>query len=194
MRRPVVGLLAAATLLAAGWAAPASAADDGCTGVWVVVDATALGGTVTTACAPDHATGTQALASAGVDVERSAGMVCRLDGLPSRCEVSASAYWTYWQATPAGDGYSDWTYATLGADAYRPAPGDAEGWRFGDGSAPPAELPGTLAVAGPADAPAVATAPPEAPSGSGGPLGALVVIGVVALAGAAAYVARRGRG
>ncbi|MDQ7992243.1 MAG: hypothetical protein AAGC63_08730 [Propionicimonas sp.] len=201
MRRTLAVLAAAVWLLAATPVLPqATAAPSACEGVWVVVDATALGGTVSTGCAPEHATGAQALASAGFSTARSSTMICQIDDRPDRCEVAASAYWSYWQATPEGERYGDWVYANLGADSYHPRGGDAEGWVFGDGSAPPSSLPGTLAVAGASatpeaaatPSPAVTTTPPQ-PDGSvaGGPLGLAAVAGVAALAGLGIWVSRR---
>ena len=198
MRRLLAALAAAAGLALAGPAvAPASAAPDGCTGVWVVVDATAAGGEVTTACAPAHTTGTEALGSAGFDVARQAGMVCRVAGVPERCEVSTTAYWSYWQSTPDGTGYGEWIYASLGPDSTKPAGGAAEGWVFGDGRTPPAGPPTELATPGaepaPAEpAPAMPSAAPETPgAGLSGPLGIAVVAGGVAVAAGAVWLARR---
>lgn len=125
------------------WAtSPASARPLSCAGVWVVVDATALGGQVTTRCAPgEPATGLDALTAAGhgyAFVPRNPGMVCTLDGRPQPCNgAPADAYWSYWHAEPGGG----WVYATRGAGTRTPVPGGAEGWRFGDGSTPPGTPP-----------------------------------------------------
>jgi len=206
MKRTVAVLATAVWTLAATVALPqpAAAAPTTCEGVWVVVDATALGGSVNTACAPSHATGTAALASAGFSVARSSSMLCQIDSLPERCEVSASAYWSYWQSEPEGDGYGDWVYANLGPDAYRPRGGDAEGWVFGDGRTPPAAFPETLAVGSATPAPdatpgqPVPSAPADAApagagagAGAGGPVGVAVVAGAVLVAGAGVWLARR---
>lgn len=200
MRRTLAALAVAAAALAATLvAAPAWAAPTGCTGVWVVVDAAALGGEVTTACAPAHATGSEALTSAGFELSRGSNMICRIDGLPERCEIAATAYWSYWQAAPSGDEYGEWTYATLGPDSSHPAGGTAEGWVFGDGSAPPAAVPPELAQAGqPASASPAASQPaePTAPTANAvaGPLGlAAVVVGLVVVVGGV-YLARRRAG
>lgn len=119
---------------------PASAAT--CEGVWVVIDARSLGGSITTSCAPgDPGSGLAALEGAGHSysfVPRIAGMVCTIDAGPHPCNgAPADAYWSYWHA-PAG---GSWSYATRGAGNRDPAPGTVEGWRFGDGSAPPGVQP-----------------------------------------------------
>jgi hypothetical protein len=208
MRRLLAGLAAVAALLVAGpTAAPAQAAPESCTGVWVVVDPGPLGGGVRTGCATDYRTGAQSLASAGFEASRSSGMICRIDGQPERCEVSTSGYWSYWQASPDGDGYGPWVYAGIGPDSTAPAAGAAEGWSFGDGSTPPSELPATLAQGGdPAQAGASpgTAAPPTPPAtqapepaaaagGLSGPLGVAVVAGVLLVAAGAVWLARRRR-
>ncbi|MCL2465624.1 MAG: hypothetical protein FWF28_11235, partial [Micrococcales bacterium] len=136
------------------------ATPDSCAGVWVVVDATAAGGSVTTACATSYATGTDALQSAGVTVTHSSdGMICQLNALPSKCAVSANAYWGYYQATPTATGWSTWAYATTGADASQPKAGNAEGWVFGDSSTTPSVYPPA-----PGDGTSVAPAPEATPA------------------------------
>ena len=153
------GVLASLLLAVAGvlaLASPAAASDGSCDGVWVVVDARAAGGSLTTRCAPgDPASGLAALESAGFAytfVPRIRGFVCTIDGRPDPCNgAPADAYWSYWHA-PAG---GSWTYASTGAGTRDPAPGTVEGWRFGDGSTPPGTAP-------PANAPAPAPEP-EAP-------------------------------
>lgn len=121
---------------------PAAAASERCDGVWVIVDARALGGSLTTRCAPGRpATGLDALVAAGhtyTFVPRFPGMVCTLDRRPDPCNgAPADAYWSYWHAEPGGT----WTYATRGAGSRTPTTGGAEGWRFGDGTAPPGTSP-----------------------------------------------------
>jgi hypothetical protein len=183
----------------------------GCAGVWVVVDATALGKGVTTSCAHTHATGNEALQSAGFRTERTAGMLCAINGLPEVCKVAASAYWSYWQASPSGLAYGHWSYAGVGPGSYRPRGGDAEGWVFGDGTKPPSELPSSIATAAsdqptpapataePAPSPATEPSEPAAPAGSGGldpgrPYALIVVAGVVMVVGlGVGLVRRRGR-
>lgn len=199
MRRRLAALVAAAATLAASLVAtPAWAAPAGCTGVWVVVDATALGGTTTTACAPAHATGSEALTSAGFELARGSNMICRIDGLPERCEIAMTAYWSYWQAAPDGAAYGAWTYATLGPDSSHPAGGTVEGWVFGDGSAPPSTIPSELARAGEpgsesAPAPTPTASPTPATGSSAGPLQLAAVVGGLVVVGAGVWLARRRR-
>ncbi|MBT8223941.1 MAG: hypothetical protein KJO75_00360 [Dactylosporangium sp.] len=120
-----------------------AAACSGTTGVTVIVDFTAFGGDIQTACAPgDPATGLAALQGAGFTVAGTArwglAFVCRLDGLPTAAAQACintpptTAYWSYWHAPSGGA----WTYSTLGVTGYDPAPGAVEGWAFGAGTAP----------------------------------------------------------
>lgn len=203
MNRLSACLAGAAVALAATFAPlPAAAAPASCEGVWVVVDATALGGQVTTACATSHSTGIEALTGAGFTVARSSGMICRIDELPERCEVAATAYWSYWQAVPSGDGYDAWVYANLGPDSYHPRGGDAEGWVFGDGSVSPSSVPDQLATPGthsgtpaaPAASPTPAATPTPAsgePGSASGPVTLALVAGVIAVATIGLWLARR---
>ncbi len=155
-------VVALASMLLLAGPGRTTAAADSCDGVWVVVDARAAGGTITTRCAPgDPTSGLEALTKAEHDytfVPRIPGMVCTIDARPDPCNnAPADAYWSYWYAE-AG---ATWAYATTGAGTRDPAPGSVEGWRFGDGTAPPG-------IAPPA-APAPAPAPepdPEPPSSS----------------------------
>ena len=115
---------------------PANAAT--CEGVWVVIDARDLGGSITTSCAPGApGSGLAALEAAGHSysfVPRIPGMVCTIDARPQPCNgAPADAYWSYWHAAAGGS----WSYATRGAGTRAPGPGTVEGWRFGDGAAPP---------------------------------------------------------
>jgi hypothetical protein len=120
-----------------------AAACVGTTGVTVIVDFTAFGGGVTTACAlGDPTSGLTALQGAGFTVTGTKrwglAFICRLNGLPTAATEAcvntppASAYWSYWHGTPGGT----WSYSTSGASGYNPAPGTVEGWAFGSGSAP----------------------------------------------------------
>lgn len=109
-------------------AAPLPAAVS-CNGVWVVVDYGSLGGT-STKCAGDFSTGTKALRSAGFSVVIDGGFISKIGGKPSNPDPN-KAYWSYWHATRQADGsYSNWSYSSLGADAYHPSTGNAEGWRY----------------------------------------------------------------
>ncbi|MBW3658467.1 MAG: hypothetical protein KY457_07500 [Actinobacteria bacterium] len=121
---------------AAATSAPARA-QDACDGVGVVVDATALGGSVTSRCAPgDPSSGLEALQGAGHSytfVPRQPGLVCTIDARPDPCNgAPQDAYWSYWHA-PAG---GEWTYSTRGAGNRDPEPGTVEGWAFGAGDPP----------------------------------------------------------
>jgi len=147
VRRRAAALLAAVVVaagLVAAEARPAFAA--ACapgTGVTVVVDFGPLGGGVTVGChTGDPATGLAALTGAGFTVTGTQrwglAFVCRIDGKPTPAQdpcvntPPATAYWSYWHASPGGA----WTYSTVGAGAYNPAVGSVEGWRFGSGQAP----------------------------------------------------------
>lgn len=155
-------LLAGVAFIAAtagGVASPALAAGN-CDGVWVVVDARTAGGPLTTRCAPgDPASGIRALTGAGHDVDyvpSQPGLVCSIDARPDSCNGAPSdAYWSYWYASEGGS----WTYGNVGAGARDPAPGTVEGWRFGDGSAPPGTTP-------PSNDSATGGAPASAPDDS----------------------------
>lgn len=175
--------VAAAALLVPAAATPAHAAPDvaPCTGVWVVVEGQR------SACASEHATGQQALTSAGFTVEDSSpGMLCRIGGRPDTCTVSPSGYWSYWQAPRnAEGGWDAWTYSQLGYTNSHPTAGAAEGWVFGDGRTPPAPLPATDEV------PADQGRPPEGGPANAGrdDLTGVVVTGAVLLVGGAAVAA-----
>jgi len=109
-------------------AAPLPAAVS-CSGVWVVVDYGSLGGT-STKCANGYATGTKALRSAGFSVNIDNGFILKISDKPGNPDPN-KAYWSYWHATRQADGsYSNWSYSGLGADAYHPSQGNAEGWRY----------------------------------------------------------------
>ena len=142
-RRITVTLAALVTFLASLVVAEAvpgpayAAACQGTSGVTVVVDFTALGGSVQTGCATgDPASGLAALTGAGFSyafVPRFPGFICRINLLPNPCNgAPATAYWSYWHAAHGGT----WSYSTSGAAGYDPAPGSVEGWAFGSGTAP----------------------------------------------------------
>lgn len=107
-----------------------------CSGVWVAVAGQA------TRCATHHATGADALARAGFSVaEKTPGFLCQIGGTPATCAISPTAHWSYWHAAPRADGsWGPWQYSELGYTLYRPTPGHAEGWVFGDGRTPPPPL------------------------------------------------------
>lgn len=120
-----------------------AAACTGTTGVTVVVDFTAFGGGVQVRCAlGDPATGLAALQGAGFAVTGTArfglAFVCRINGLPTPAADACfstpppTAFWAYWHA-PAG---GSWSFSTVGAASYNPAPGTVEGWAFGANAAP----------------------------------------------------------
>ena len=132
-----------------------------CAGVWVIVDYGALGGTAT-ACAGSYSTGTAALRSAGFALTLDAGLIVRINGLPTTPNVQEN-YWSYWHATRQPDGsYSSWSYSNVGPASYYPTAVDAEGWRYqpvnggyvAPGVAPPKQTATTQAPATTAPAPA----------------------------------------
>jgi hypothetical protein len=117
-------------------------------GVTVVVDFTAFQGDVQTRCYPNASsstTGVTALQKTGFNPVGTANdqlqFICRLEGLPTndddncRNTPPASAYWSYWYAPNNGT----WTYSQVGAAGHHVILGGFEGWRFGDGSNPPAK-------------------------------------------------------
>jgi hypothetical protein len=141
---PAALTLASALVVAGPSAIPAQAsACSGTSGVTVVVDFTALGGGIATACAVgDPATGLAALQGAGFTATGTKryglAFVCRINGLPTPtadpCVTTppTTAYWSYWHAAPHGT----WSFSSAGAGSYNPAPGTDEGWSFGAGTAP----------------------------------------------------------
>jgi hypothetical protein len=158
-----VALVAAAATAAATSPGPAEAAER-CEGVRVVVDATAVGGSITSRCAPgDPASGFAALQAVGhtyTFVPNIPGFVCTLDARPNPCNGAPSdAYWSYWSASAGGS----WVYNTRGAGSRDPAPGDVEGWAFGAGS-PPALAPPPNPPPPPRPEPEPEPEPPPAPS------------------------------
>jgi hypothetical protein len=118
---------------------PVSACDDS-TGVTVVVDFAGLGGGIQVRCAGwPVASGLDALAKAGFDVDlvlTQPGFVCRIDGVPADdpCQVTppGDAYWAYYEADRGGD----WHYSMRGPGATHPEAGSVEGWAFGGGGKP----------------------------------------------------------
>lgn len=163
-------LLSVVFALTSAWsyAAPAQASPApqaaSCAGVWVVVDYGALGGTAT-ACAGSYSTGTAALRGAGFDIKLDAGLIVRINGLPTTPNIQEN-YWSYWHATRQPDGsYSGWAYSSVGPSSYHPVAGGAEGWRYqpvsagyvAPGVAPPKQTATTQGAATTA-APAATTA------------------------------------
>lgn len=136
-------VLATAGVTVAGSPPAHAAACTGTSGVTVVVDFGAFGGSADVECAlGDPASGVEALQGAGFSVTGTVrwglAFVCRIDGLPTPATEPcfqtppANAYWSYWYAQPGGT----WTYSSQGAAFRDPAPGTVEGWAFGSGSAP----------------------------------------------------------
>ena len=140
-----------------------AAACSGTSGVTVVVDFGALGGGVQTGCAGgDPGSGLAALSAAGhgyTFVPRQPGLVCQIDARPNPCNgAPTTAYWSYWHASRGGS----WSFSTLGAGGYDPAPGTVEGWAFGAG-----RRPGIAPPAAPAPPPPAP--PPPAPRSTAKP-------------------------
>lgn len=209
---PALLLAAAATLPAsAALAAPLTVAVDpagACadeTGVTVVVDATELEGDLTVGCAPDPATGTEALAQAGFTETRDpSGYICAVGGLPDPCPTEfTGSYWSYWTAAPGGE----WTTYAEGSDTAVPAAGSVEGWRYGDGTQPPAVAPADVlpgsgapgaeesaddtAQASAADAPAPADEEPaETGTGDGTSLWVGAAVGIAVVGGLVGLIVR----
>ncbi|ASO20855.1 hypothetical protein FHR81_001824 [Actinoalloteichus hoggarensis] len=141
-RLVTAGLLAAAMLIAP---TPAPGAAQTCTtetGVVVVVDFGALGGTVSRCVPGTPDTGYAALQEAGFRLAGTAhdgaGFICRIDDRPGPeqepCDdtPSGNAYWSYW----IDEGGSGWSYSTRGALASYPTADRVEGWSFGAGEPP----------------------------------------------------------
>lgn len=139
LRAAGAALLAATVLSPPAAAAQAAPSGGACTdpdAVTVVVDSTELGGEVTVGCATDPASGTEALTQAGFAESRDpSGYICAVGGLPDPCPTEfTGSYWSYWSAGPDGE----WTSYMEGSDTAVPEPGSVEGWRYGDGTQPPA--------------------------------------------------------
>lgn len=141
--------------------APVQAASGACpteSGVTVIVDATAVGGSVSQRCAPDRpSSGLDALRKAGFSwtpVSSQPAMVCRIDGRPGPADQTcvssppSTAYWGYFRANRGGE----WKYSSIGASA-APIAGGVEGWVFLTGTQrppsikPPAAIERTQAIA-----------------------------------------------
>lgn len=155
------------------------------------------GSDVRTAC-DDDAEGdraAQSILDAGFDLTyatRSAGFVCRVDGLPADdpCVNAAppDAYWSVWWAEAGGE----WTYSTRGVGSLRTPEGGhvALVWHTGnDEAAAPSVAPGTSTAGADEDA-----APrPAAEESTGLPGWAAPVVLVALLAAGALVVLRRRR-
>lgn len=145
VRRAVRSALprAAATVLvaAAGTVLPLSpAVAETCssdTGVSVVVDATGLGGAISTSCVPDGGGDSAAsLFEVHHDLTRAArfpGAVCRVDGAPADAECQnmppADAYWgLFWS-----DGSGGWVYSSEGVDSLDVPDGGSVAFAWQDG-------------------------------------------------------------
>ncbi|GAB3140803.1 hypothetical protein GCM10027258_22460 [Amycolatopsis stemonae] len=184
-------------------AAPASATgtDGSCgegVGVTVVVDFGDLGPQPLVRCAAGTpANGIAALQDAGIEVAGSQkyglAVACRINGKPGpdveSCAgmPSATAYWSYWHASPGGT----WQSSQEGAQTAKPVANGFEGWAFArpksanDLPAPPRVAP-VRQAASPAPAPA--------DQGSSFPWGLVIgIVVVVLVAGAGIVVARRRR-
>ena len=101
-------------------------------GLGLYADFGSLGGGVVTRCAPgDPTSGLAALTGAGFRyafVPRFPGFVCQINVKPNPCNGGpTTAYWAYWHAPRKGA----WTYSTVGAGSYNPAPNTVQGWSFG---------------------------------------------------------------
>lgn len=112
--------------------------------VAVVVDATALGGSVSTGCDRGHpgATGIDVLSAAGYTLTfRQDGLLCTINDLPSSgCSgVDSTHYWAYYHRAP---GATSWSYSNEGPATYQPSNGSTEGWVYRDGTLrPPRNVP-----------------------------------------------------
>jgi hypothetical protein len=138
---PVCPTVTSATLTAATFTGkPCS----GSTGVTVVVDLSAFGQGVRVGCAAGApATGLAAMQAAGFTTTGTTqygdAFVCRIDDEPDPTEQSckstppANAYWAYYHAKP---GDKTWTFSTVGASSFKPAPGTIDGWAFGASAVP----------------------------------------------------------
>ncbi|MEU6075708.1 prenyltransferase/squalene oxidase repeat-containing protein [Micromonospora sp. NPDC047074] len=132
-------------------AAPPAVADplDSCTptrGAIVAVDFRPWDGPLLRGCDATPTTGFELLREAGFTttgtVRDGPGFICRIGNdafdagtqypRPAQepCEVTppATAYWSYWFASPGQDG---WTYSPLGATAKVPGPGEVQAWVYG---------------------------------------------------------------
>lgn len=178
--RRAVRLTAATVLVAAAGAAlPLSpAAAETCssdTGVSVVVDATGLGGAISTSCVADGGGDSAAsLFEVHHDLTRAArfpGAVCRVDGAPADAECQnmppADAYWgLFWSGGSGG-----WVYSSEGVDSLEIPDGGsvAFAWQDGGDQDAPGVAPPQTAEEEPSSSPSPQpTAQPGGGSGGSG--------------------------
>ncbi len=121
--------LLTATLDLGACPSPLPDSTSSCDGVWVVVYREA--GDATVRCATVHATGFEALASAGMQMGTEDGFLNRINGYPAVIDTTWSKFWNYWYAEPNSDGtWGDWvSYQVGGADS-APRSGSAEAWVY----------------------------------------------------------------
>ncbi len=214
----VMALIVAALLSVTGAAGAGAAPLSQCSahhGTIVAVDFAHWGGPIVRGCGVGAATGYALLHAAGFttagDQHDGPGFVCRLGSrafhgggaypttTQQRClgTPSATAYWSYWLAPPAGGG--TWTYSPLGAGTEQPRPGEVQLWTFGaSGSGAPSMAPSALRAGSSVThigAVAVTAAVPARLAGSAGSALPLVigVCLVVALCAGAAWALWRRR-
>ena len=199
----VAAVLAAQLVAAPGGAAAPAAAVEPCAsghGVRVVVDFHELGGGLQEAC--DETGGGRTAARLFADsgfrltfVQRQAGFVCRVSGLPADdpCVNTPpqDAYWSLWWS----DGSSEkWTYASLSADSLTVPDGGrvALSWSQGSGSRPPGAAAGADGPrAAPPDATTSTAKGPDTDDGLPGWVAPTVVVVLFAAAGTFGVVRRR---
>lgn len=156
MRRTLTAAISAALIWVAVAPADAEVVSGRCTtdsGVTLVVDATALGGSLDVRCIEDVAPGTtglQLLQQAGYTAQGTAhdgpGFVCRINGMPGVNDTlqvggrdyreacvstpPAGAFWGYWHAPNGGP----WTFSNYGGASREVILGGYEGWAFSLGN------------------------------------------------------------
>lgn len=130
---------------------PAGTACSGDQGVTVVVQTPTE--TLQGCAEGDPTSGEEALTAAGFELKHDdSGMVCSIghegtwypqegkDGWT--CGDFDGTFWSYWTAEESAD---QWTTSQVGAGEHDPKPGEATGWRHGDGKTEPAD--GTVPAA-----------------------------------------------
>ncbi|MDH6538502.1 hypothetical protein M2167_001012 [Streptomyces sp. SPB4] len=151
------------------------------TGAIVAVDFGPFGGKVEKGCDTTLTTGYELLQTAGFTMEGTVhdgpAFICRIgkgtgtqyptpDKEPCVLTPQATAYWSYWTASP---GQRKWSYSQQGAMARNAKPGDVEAWVYGG-----TDIEGTKGKPSfsPDDVrgfttpdPTVPTAPPKVPAG-----------------------------